>query len=166
MEKQTNPDFGQVKDFIENGIPFLKKVGILVEEVATGKIKLGVHRDVTNLNHFGTYQAGVYMTLAEAAGAALLATILDLSDVLLLTKECHVKFGDPAKDYLTYEGGLDHEVADKIINQLVRNRKMDVPMKVILRNENGKMAAEASLIYYLRAGSSAIINAQSNQKSV
>ena len=160
MKKSDKINFEMVKDFIENKIPFFKKVGISVETISLGKIKLSIPFDSNNLNHLGTYQAGVYLTLAEAAGGALLATVLDLSDVLLLTKECHLKFGEPAKKYLSYEGGIDIKEAEKIIQLLEEERKVNIPLEITLLNEQGRMAAEASVIYYLRTGSSAIINAQ------
>jgi len=160
MKKSDKINFEMVKDFIENKIPFFKKVGISVETISLGKIKLSIPFDSNNLNHLGTYQAGVYLTLAEAAGGALLATVLDLSDVLLLTKECHLKFGEPAKKYLSYEGGIDIKEAEKIIQRLEEERKVNIPLEITLLNEQGRMAAEASVIYYLRTGSSAIINAQ------
>lgn len=156
-------NFEQVKSFIENKIPFFKKVGIHVVSISPGKIKLEVPRDPMNLNHLGAYQAGVYLTLAEASGAALLATILDLSDVLLLTKECRLKFGEPAKNSLIYDGELDFKEVERITQKLENERKTNLPMDVILLNENGRVAAEASLVYYLRAGSSALINAQKTE---
>ncbi|OGW84474.1 MAG: hypothetical protein A3C35_03010 [Omnitrophica bacterium RIFCSPHIGHO2_02_FULL_46_11] len=161
MTERGCKNLDEVKDFIQNKIPFFKKVGVLVEMIAPGKIKLGVPYDSNNLNHFGAFQAGVYLTLAEAAGGALLATILDLSDVLLLTKECHLKFGEPAKKYLSYEGLLEVKESEKIMQELVKKQKIDFPMDITLLNENGKMAAEARVTYYLRTGSSSIIkNAQ------
>lgn len=152
-------NFEDVKNFIEQKVPFFRRVGIVVESIAAGKIKLAISFDPNNLNHLGTYQAGVYMTLAEAAGGALLATILDLSDTLLLTKECQLKFGEPAKNYLSYEGTMDINESDEIIKRLEDKRKVDVPINVILLNEAGRKAAEAVIIYYLRADSAAIINA-------
>ena len=97
------------------------------------------------------------MTFAEASGAALLATILDLSDVLLLTKECNFKFADPAKKCLTYEGLLKPEEVENVKQELREKQKINFPMNVTLSNENGKVAGTASLLYYLRAGSTAII---------
>lgn len=160
MKRENENSLDEIKDFIQNKIPFFRKVGISVENIARGRIKLGIPHDPSNLNHLGAYQAGVYLTLAEASGAALLGTILDLSDVLLLTKECHLKFAEPAKSYLSYEGALDANEADGIVQQLEEKRKIDFPMNVTLLNENGRKAAEASLVYYLRAGSSAIIDSQ------
>lgn len=160
MEKQNSPNFNEVRDFLQNKIPFFQKVGILVEEINYGKIKLAIRRDPSNLNHLGIYQAGVYMTLAEASGAALLATILDLSDVLLLTRECRVKFAEPAKRYLSYEGMLSTEEINKINRQLEEERKIELTMDVALLNENGTIAAEASMVYYLRTGSSNFIASQ------
>ncbi len=166
MKKGDKINFEMVKDFIENKIPFFKKVGISVEAISLGKIKLGIPFDSNNLNHLGTYQAGVYLTLAEAAGGALLATVLDLSDVLLLAKECHLKFGEPSKKYLSYEGSIDIKEAEKIIQRLEEERKVSIPLDITLLNEQGRMAAEASVIYYLRTGSSAIINAQKISSTV
>ena len=47
------------------------------------------------------------------------------------------------------------------MQELVKKQKIDFPMDITLLNENGKMAAEARVTYYLRTGSSSIIkNAQ------
>jgi uncharacterized protein (TIGR00369 family) len=150
-------DLKKVRGFIECQIPFLKKVGLVVEDISRGKIKLTIPYDANNLNHLGTYQGGVYLTLAEAAGGSLVATLVDLSDTLLLARECHLRFGEPAKRSLSFEGSFEEREVKKILGQLKRNLKMDVVVQVKLLNENGNVAAEGSVTYYLRQGSKEII---------
>ncbi len=162
---QTSPiNLSQVKEFIQEKVPFFKKVGVKVNSISHGKIKLSIPFDALNLNHFGTYQAGVYFTLAEASGAALLATVFDLTQVLLLTKECNVNFIQPARKYLSFQGTLEQLEIEELWEQLEQTRKANITLNVKLLNEDEKLSAEASVVYYLRKDLALFLKRQGGQQ--
>ena len=64
-------DAASVKNLVEQLIPFVKKTGVVVDELSATKVKLRLPHDPSNLNPMGILHAGASFTLAETAAAAL-----------------------------------------------------------------------------------------------
>ena len=57
-----------VKNLVEQLIPFVKKTGVLVEELSGDQGQAALPHDATNLNPMGILHAGATFTLAETGG--------------------------------------------------------------------------------------------------
>lgn len=151
MRETTDPLLNKIQHFIEQ-IPFVRELLISVVEAGRGAVILGLSPQVKLFNHFDTYQAGVLFTLAEITGGSTLATFLDPSRNLILTKRGEISFQSTTGSTVLSESVVEEALIERVISDLGSSRKIYLPVEVKLRTQEGKVVALCSFSYYLRLG--------------
>jgi uncharacterized protein (TIGR00369 family) len=138
-----------VKNLVEELIPFVKKTGVLVEELSATKVKLKLPHDPTNLNPMGILHAGATFTLAETAAAALCLMALG-QGVMFLGKRVDIAYKRPGKGVVTATAQLTPVEAQRIVDGAQRDGKVDAPVTVDVVDGSGEPVATAVVTLSVR----------------
>jgi uncharacterized protein (TIGR00369 family) len=141
-------DSGAVKNLIENLIPFVKKTGVLVEDLSPTKVKLKLPLDPLNLNPMGILHAGATFTLAETAAAAL--CVMALPNVTFIGKGAEIKFKRAGRGDVFAVAQLTPVDAQRIVDSAMRDGKVDAPIAVEVVDPTGELVAAASVTMSVR----------------
>jgi uncharacterized protein (TIGR00369 family) len=142
-------DPSSVKHLLEELIPFVKKTGVLVEELSATKVKLKLPHDPSNLNPMGILHAGATFTLAETAAAALGLMALG-QGVMFLGKRVDIQFKRPGKGDVTAKAQLTPVEAQRILDGAQRDGKIDAPVTVDVVDAGGEPVALAVVTLSVR----------------
>jgi uncharacterized protein (TIGR00369 family) len=142
-------DVASVKNLVENMIPFVKKTGVLVEELTPTKVRLRLPHDTSNLNPMGILHAGATFTLAETCAASICLMALGQS-AMFIGKSVEIKFKRPGKGDLIAVSQLTPLDAQKILDGASQNGKLDAPITVEVSDPTGEPVASATVIMSVR----------------
>lgn len=142
-------DVAAVKNLVEQMIPFVKKTGVLADELTPTKVRLRLPHDPTNLNPMGILHAGATFTLAETAAAALCVMALGQS-VMFLGKGVDIRFRRPGKGEVIATAQLTPADAQKILDAAAREGKVDAPVVVDVTDPAGEPVATATVTMSVR----------------
>jgi uncharacterized protein (TIGR00369 family) len=138
-----------VKNLVENLIPFVKKTGVVVDELTTTKVKLRLPHDASNLNPMGILHAGATFTLAETCAAALCVMALGQS-VMFIGKAVDIKFKRPGKGDAVATAQLTPSDAQRVLDGAKRDGKIDAPIVVDVTDPAGEPIAQATVTMSVR----------------
>jgi len=142
-------DPAAVKNLVENLIPFVKKTGILVEELGPTKAKLKLPHDESNLNPLGILHAGATFTLAETCAAALAVMALG-REVTFIGKAVDIRFKRPGKGDVLAIAQLTPLDAQRILDAAKASGKVDAPLTVDVTDAAGEPIAQATVTLSVR----------------
>lgn len=142
-------DAGSVKNLLENMIPFVKKTGVVVDELTPTKVKLRLPFDAGNLNPMGILHAGATFTLAETAAAAICLMSLGQM-VMFIGKAVDIRFKRPGKGEVIAIAQLTPADAQKILDGATREGKLDAPIVVEVTDPAGEPVATATVTMSVR----------------
>jgi uncharacterized protein (TIGR00369 family) len=137
-------DAGVVKQLIEEQIPFVKKTGVLVDELTATRVRLRLPHDPTNLSPMGTLHAGAIFTLAETCAGALGVMALG-ARAMVVAKGAEVRFRRPGKSELQAAAQLTPVDTQRALDSLAREGKLDVPITVEIVDAHKEPIATATV---------------------
>jgi uncharacterized protein (TIGR00369 family) len=135
---------------LETGHPLLAASGLRVLEFDRGYASVRMPIEV-NANHIGTFYAGSLAVLAEVAGAALFSASFDSKRFYPIVKDMRVRFLRPATRDVVAVASLEEDAIDMLERRAESEGKVDVPLDVELRDEEGVVVARAESVFQLRA---------------
>jgi uncharacterized protein (TIGR00369 family) len=138
-----------VRTLIEEQIPFVKKTGVIVEELAATRVKLRLPLDGSNLNPMGILHAGATFTLAETCAAALCLMAFQ-SKVMFIGKAVEIRFKRPGKSDAVAVAQLTPVDAQRILDGVQRDGKIDAPIVVDVSDLAGEPIAQATVTMSVR----------------
>ena len=141
-------DAGAVKNLVEQMIPFVKKVGVVTEELGSTKVRLKLPHDASNLNPMGILHAGATFTLAETAAAAL--CVMALPGVMFIGKGVDIRFRRPGKGDVFAVAQLTPVDAQRALDAAARDGKTDAPITVDITDAAGEPVASAVVTMSVR----------------
>ena len=138
-----------VKNLVENLIPFVKKTGVVADELTPTKVKLRLPHDASNLNPMGILHAGATFTLAETCAAALCVMALGQS-VMFIGKQVDIKFRRPGKGDAVATAQLTPADTQRLLDGAQRDGKIDAPIVVDVTDPAGEPIAQATVTMSVR----------------
>ena len=142
-------DNAAVKNLIEEMIPFVKKVGVVAEELSPTKVRLKLAHDASNLNPMGILHAGATFTLAETCAAAICLTSLG-GKAMFIGKQVDIRFKRPGKGDVVAVAQLTPADAQKILDAVAKDGKVDAPIAVDVTDPAGEPIAQATVTMSVR----------------
>jgi thioesterase domain-containing protein len=139
-----------IRDFIENKIAFVQRMGLKVLEMKPRYVRLSAPLE-GNENHIGTMYAGALFTLAEIPGGALFMTTFDVSKYYPVVRDMSIRFRRPARGDVTIELSMSEEEARRIESEAAENGKSEYVLSGELKDKSGKIVALSRGVYQLRA---------------
>lgn len=142
-------DAAAVKNLVEQLIPFVKKTGVVAEELSSTKVRLRLPFDQTNTNPMGILHAGATFTLAETAAAAL-CVMAFAQKVMFIGKRVDIAFKRPGKGDALATAQLTPVDAQKILDEVARTGKTDAPIVVDVVDASNEPVAQATVTMSVR----------------
>jgi uncharacterized protein (TIGR00369 family) len=142
-------DAAAVKNLVEQLIPYVKKTGVLVDELSPTKVRLSLPFEPSNLNPMGILHAGATFTLAETTAAALCVMALG-QHAMFLGKRVDIAFKRPGKGDVSATAQLTPLDAQRILDGVKRDGKIDAPITVDVVDGAGEPVATATVTMSVR----------------
>jgi uncharacterized protein (TIGR00369 family) len=142
-------DAESVKNLVEQLIPFVKKTGVVTDELSATKVKLRLPHDASNLNPLGILHAGASFTLAETAAAALCVMAFG-GRAMFIGKRVEIAFKRPGKGDVFATSQLTPLETQRILDEVARVGKTDAPIVVDVVDAAGEPVAQATVTMSVR----------------
>src|SRR2546421_6830921 len=136
-------DASSVKNLVEQLIPFVKKTGVVADELSATKVKLRLPHDPTNLNPMGILHAGATFTLAETAAAALCVMAIGQA-AMFIGKRVDITFRRPGKGDVAAVAQMTPVDAQRILDGVKRDGKTEAAIAVEVVDAAGEPGAAAT----------------------
>ena len=142
--------YDRIKQQMMDTLPFVRLLGISIDEIGAGTSKVSLPDDPKLHNHLGTQHAGALFTLAETASGAAMAggfaeLILGLRPV---AKESRIAYQKLARGATRAEGRVPGDLA-ALKAQLAQDGKVAFPVAVDIFDSEGTLAAQVTVDWYL-----------------
>lgn len=142
--------YDRIKQQMMDTLPFVRLLGISIDEIGAGTAKVSLPDDPKLHNHLGTQHAGALFTLAETASGAAMAggfaeLILGLRPV---AKESRIQYQKVARGATRAEGRVPGDLA-ALKAQLAQDGKVAFPVTVDIFDCEGTLAAQVTVDWYL-----------------
>lgn len=142
--------YDRIKQQMMDTLPFVRLLGISIDEIGAGTSKVSMPDDPKLHNHLGTQHAGALFTLAETASGAAMAggfaeLILGLRPV---AKESRIAYQKLARGATRAEGRVPGDLA-ALKAQLEQEGKVAFPVAVDIFDAEGTLAAQVTVDWYL-----------------
>ncbi len=142
--------YDRIKQQMMDTLPFVRLLGISIDEIGAGTSKVSLPDDPKLHNHLGTQHAGALFTLAETASGAAMAggfaeLILGLRPV---AKESRIQYQKVARGATRAEGRVPGDLA-ALKAQLAQDGKVAFPVAVDIFDSEGTLAAQVTVDWYL-----------------
>ena len=142
-------DAASVRNLVEQLIPFVKKTGVVADELTATKVRLRLPHDPSNLNPMGILHAGATFTLAETAAAAICVMAFG-QRAMFIGKRVDIAFKRPGKGDVLATTQLTPVDAQKILDEVARLGKTDAPIVVDVADASGEPVAQATVTMSVR----------------
>ena len=142
-------DAASVKNLVEQLIPFVKKTGVVVDELSATKVKLRLPHDPSNLNPMGILHAGASFTLAETAAAAL-CVMAFAGRAMFIGKRVDIAFKRQGKGDVFATTQLTPAEVQRVLDEVARTGKTDAPLVVDVTDAAGEPVAQATVTMSVR----------------
>jgi uncharacterized protein (TIGR00369 family) len=142
-------EMSSVKNLIEEMIPFVKKTGILVDDLSPSKVVLRLPHDPSNLNPLGILHAGATFTLAETAAAAMCIMAFG-QKVMFIGKQVEIRFRRPGKGNVKAISQLTPLDAQRALDAVQREGKTDCALLVDVVDSTGEPISSATVTMSVR----------------
>lgn len=136
-------------NLVENGIEFIRRMGVKVVEMKRGYVELKAPLQV-NLNHVGTMYAGALFSLAEVPGGAMYLATFDVSRFYPIVKEMTIRFRKPVATDATVKVSMSDEEIERVAREADENGKSQFVLTATVFDEGGKIVCESEGTYQLR----------------
>lgn len=142
--------YDRIKQQMMDTLPFVRLLGISIDEIGAGTAKVSMPEDPKLNNHLGTQHAGALFTLAETASGAAMAggfaeLILGLRPV---AKSSRIEYQKVARGATRAEGRVPGDLA-ALKAQLAQDGKVAFPVAVDVFDAEGTLAAQVTVDWYL-----------------
>lgn len=138
------------RDRVEVGVPFVRKTGVVTEDVSVRDARLRLPLDPDNLNAQGTVHVGAIATLAEAAASAVVGLAFDPARFTFICKAVELRYRRAGRTDLWAKAQLGHEAQTGAEERAWTEGKADLPVLIEVVDQGGERVAEASVTLSLR----------------
>ncbi|MCK6506392.1 DUF4442 domain-containing protein [Myxococcota bacterium] len=131
-------------------VPFIRHLGVQVEDYAPGRVVLSLSTEPTAANHVGTMHAGALFALAEVAASAACATHEDLLGLRLRARGVEVRYRQSAAGRVTAHAEVTDEMATAVLEGLAAHGKAELVVPVEILDGRGATVAKVTGRYGFR----------------
>ena len=131
-------------------VPFVKTIGLEYVDLGPGTATVRLPDRPEQANHVGSQHAGTLFTVAETAsgGAFISAFVERLGEVTPLAKSARIDYEKLAKGPIDATATLGD--SDALLDALDRDGKVEFPIEVELRDQDGTRVATATVDWHVR----------------
>lgn len=136
-------------DLLET-VPFAAAAGLSVIHSEPGHAVIRIPNERRNQNHVGTIHAAALALVGETAGGLALLGHPKVSGLLLLAKGLQIRYRRPAKGAANASARVGEDELDAALAKMAVDGKVDLPLKVEVKSDEGELLCELSIDFHLR----------------
>jgi len=143
-------DASAIQQLLIDGIPLARFIGLQVDEVGPGMVRLHMPFTPNTQNHLGTAYAGGIFSLAELAGGVLLVSSFDPAQHLMLARRLEIEYLHPGRGTLSCAPRLPDDLVAETRATIAQQGKADLSLSIEVMDADGEVVAHVQATYYLR----------------
>jgi acyl-coenzyme A thioesterase PaaI-like protein len=140
---------GMIRPLIEEGFPFVERMGLRLDEVRPGYCRLTAPIE-GNGNHIGTMYAGALFTLAEIPGGVIFLATFDAARYYPIVKGVDIRFLRFARTDISVEVSIAPAEVQRIQAVADEHGKADYSWTCDLVDADAQVVARSTNDYQLR----------------
>lgn len=145
-----------VQQLLDAGIPLTHFIGLEVQEVEPGYVRMRMPFGPNALNHLGTVYAGATFALAEISGGVAVISAFDASEYLMVARSLEITYRRPGRSDLFCEARLSPALIAETRVTVAEHGKADLPLTIEVTDAEGEGVARVQAVYHLRHTPSAV----------
>jgi thioesterase domain-containing protein len=131
-------------------IPYTRALGITLDRVAEGEVRMTLPARDANRNLAGTVHAGFLYTFGETlAGVAAGLETLDRA-LAFARREKEIRYRRPARGTVVGTARVEAGEIERVLDELARNGRSELTVHARLVGDDGETVAEVSVDYAFR----------------
>ena len=139
----------QATAFVHQTVPAIGRLGVVVEEVGPGSVRLRVPIEGNN-NHFGTMYAGAMFGLCELPGGLIPLGVLDPMKYTPIVTGVDIRFLAAARTDVTLEAHIDPVQMRALGEQVDREGRAEFTLELHGEDASGRTVVRSTAHYQLR----------------
>ena len=143
-------DVSDVQSLIEEKVPVAGFLGLAVEAVEPGHVRLRMPFSPRIKNHLDIVYAGAIFSLAEIAGGVATLSAFEQDGCTVLARRMEIDYVRPSRSDLLCEVALPDTVIAESRVTVQAEGKVDLILPIEVQDERGRVIARVSAFYYLR----------------
>ncbi len=148
----STSDAGGVRELVEHGIPFLRKVVVRVDEAEGGRARLHLPYDRSNDNYVGTVHAAALFSLGETCAGVAAGTAFDLRRVRMLARQASIEYLKPVTTDIVGTAEIPPEIIASAGEKIEREGRATLPIHVTMTAAGSQLVARMTVEYHFRRG--------------
>lgn len=143
-------DLEATRALVEQFIPFVRKVGVRLEEAAPRRVRLSYPPQPENLNHVAMQHAGALFTFGETCGGAAILVSFDLNDVTLVAKGARIDYRKPVYGTIWCDIELGRDTVDRVEAELAAHGKALFPLEMEAKDGSEEVVFRMTVDFHFR----------------
>ena len=131
-------------------VPCAKGAGLSIIHSEPGQAVIRIPNDYRNQNHVGMIHAAALTLVGETAGGLALLGHPKVENLALLAKGLQIRYRRPALGAANASARIGEEELDAALAKMAVDGKVDVPLKVEVKSDEGELLCELSIDFHLR----------------
>ena len=140
---------GMATEFVHQAVPALGRLGVVVEELAPGRVVLRVPIE-GNSNHMGTMYAGALFALAELPGGLIPLAVLEPGRYTPIVTGMEIQFVAAARTDVTLSARMDPEALAELARRVDAEGQAEFTLELHGEDANGRTVVTSRAHYQLR----------------
>ena len=136
-------------DFVHRTVPVIGRLGLVVETISPGMVKLRVPIE-GNANHMGTMYAGALFALVELPGGLIPLGVLDPASYTPIVTDIEIKFVAPARTDVTLSAQMDPDELRELAARVDLDGRALFTLEQQAEDANGRTVITSRAHYQLR----------------
>jgi len=130
-------------------IPYTRELGLTLDQVAGGEVKMTLPDGDSNRNLAGTVHAGLLYTFGESL-AGVATGLETLEHAFPFARRAEIRYLRPARGAVHGTASVEPHEIRRVLDELSRNGRSELTVHARLSGEDGKTVAELDVDYALR----------------
>jgi uncharacterized protein (TIGR00369 family) len=143
-------DIHEVQELITAKVPLAHFIGLEVEEVGPGNVRLRLPFAPQVENHLGIVYAGAIFALAEIAGGVAMLSAFDAGAYTVLIRRFEIDYVRPSRRDLFCDLRLPDERIAEARAAVAERGNADLSLPIEVTDLKGRVIARVQASYYLR----------------
>ena len=143
-------EISEIQALISKKVPVSEFLGLVVEEVEPGHVKLMLPFSNRVQNHLEIVYAGAIFALAEIAGGIAMLSVFDTSKYTLLVERLSIEFQRPSRRDLWCDLTLAPEMVAQVREQVKSEGKAKMTLPIEVKDGRQRVIARIQGAYYVR----------------
>ncbi|MBU2646751.1 PaaI family thioesterase [bacterium] len=144
-----DPKYAAIPGTILNSVEGIRRTGLKIITLRDRHVKMCMPLE-GNGNHLGIMYAGSLFSIGEVTGGIIPAVSLDMTDLVPLVKEVHIRFVAPAMTVVFLTAEISREKSEEIQQTAAENGKADFVLELDLKNASDDVVAHVTGTWQVR----------------